>query len=182
MFETLATLVQPWADFYSNSAIAGTGLIAVHMLAMFVGGGMAIGADRTVLRATAVSLDDQRAVATELSTTHTIVISSLMITILTGLLLFATDVPNFSASKVYWTKMGTFAALLLNGVRMRRAESALLKPLSVPSDVGAVAAVAVPPAPASMPLAAWGAVRSSAMISLALWVSLVFLGVLLTNG
>ena len=41
-FETLGRWVQPWADLYSKHANLSTAVLTVHVLSMFVGGGMAI--------------------------------------------------------------------------------------------------------------------------------------------
>ncbi len=53
MFESLAALVQPWAHLYANNTTLSTAVIAVHILGMFIGGGMAIGALFTMVLALA---------------------------------------------------------------------------------------------------------------------------------
>lgn len=174
MFETLATLVQPWADLYGEHALLATGVLTVHMLAMFTGGGMAIAADRAILRAAPGTAEAMRAVVADLATTHSLVIGALALTFLSGFALFASDVPTFSTSKVYWIKMATVALLLVNGLRMRRAEGAVVKSLD-----GAPIHTAEMPVPFS--LAEWRGVRTTAALSLALWLALVVLGVLVTN-
>ncbi len=175
MFETLATLVQPWADFYSDHSAVATAVLSVHILAMFLGGGMAIGADRGIIRAVPGTADAARAVVADLATMHTIVISALVITMLSGAALFLADVPTFSVSVVYWTKMGTVAALLINGLLMRRGEDAVLRPLkNMPLHTAEM--------PTAFPQREWAAVRRSAAISLFLWMTIVLLSVILTNA
>jgi hypothetical protein len=175
VFETLATLVQPWADLYANQPRFATGLIAIHILAMFLGGGMAIAADRAILRSAPGTANAARAVVADLSATHALVVSALIVSSLSGIALFLTDVPTFAASTVYWSKMGTLLLLVLNGIRLRRAEQAVIASLD-----GAPIQTAELPVP--FPVSSWGRVRQSAGLSFALWVSLVLLGVLLTNG
>lgn len=175
MFESLTTLAQPWADLYANQPRLATALLATHVLAMFIGGGMAIAADRAILRAAVGTADAARAIVADLSTTHTLVVTALVLSSLSGLALFLSDVPTFSVSKVYWAKMGTLLLLLLNGLRMRRAERTVIASLD-----GAPIQTAEMPVP--FPASPWGRVRQTASLSFALWVALVLLGVVLTNG
>jgi len=175
IFESLAALVQPWADIFAEHTALATAVIAVHVLGMFVAGGMAIGADRAILRAPTGTAEAMRAVVADLATTHTVVIGALGLTVASGVALFASDVPTFSVSKVYWIKMGCVAALLVNGLRMRRAEHTVLRRLE-----GAPSHTAEMPVPA--PFAEWRGVRSTAMVSFILWLVTVLLGVILTNG
>ncbi len=175
MFESLTTLAQPWADLYANQPRLATAVLAIHVLAMFIGGGMAIAADRAILRAAPGTADAARAIVADLSTTHSLVVMALVTSSLSGLALFLTDVPTFSVSTVYWAKMGTLLLLLLNGLRMRRAERTVIASLD-----GAPIHTAEMPVPS--PVSSWGRVRQTAGLSFALWVALVLLGVVLTNG
>jgi hypothetical protein len=89
--------------------------------------------------------------------------------------LFLADVPTFSVSAAYWIKMFAFVLLLLNGVRMRKAEDSVLSPLKgMPLHTTEM--------PVAFPKSAWSAVRSSAGISLALWVIIVFISVILSKS
>ncbi len=176
MLETLTALVQPWADLYSGSAGLSTAVIATHLLAMFVGGGMAIGADRAILRAPPGSSDAARAVVADLATMHSVVITALILTVVSGLALATADVATFAVSRVYWTKMTLLLVLLANGWRMRRAENAVLRPLvDVPLYTAEISAIAFPEK-------AWRTVRRSAALSLVLWCVIVLLGVVLANA
>lgn len=175
MFESLAALVQPWADLYADSNALSTAVLTVHVLAMFVGGGMAVGADRSILRAAPGSAEAVRAVVADLSNIHAVIIGALSVTIVSGAALFASDVATFSVARVYWTKMGLLALLLVNGLRMRRAERAVLHPLeNIPIHTTEM--------PVVFPKREWNSVRSAAWVSMALWMSIVVLGVVLTNN
>ena len=174
MLETLIALVQPWADLFSNDPALSTAVIAVHVLAMFVAGGMAIGTDRAILRAPIGSSDAARAVVADLSTMHNVVLVALTVTVASGIALFTSDLATYAVSKVYWTKMATVSALLVNGLRMRRAEDAVLRPLAnVPLYTAEISV--------AFPVKAWHAVRRSAAVSLTLWCIIVLLGVVLAN-
>lgn len=175
MFETLATLVQPWADLYAGNSTLSTAVIAVHVLAMFLGGGMAVGADRTILRAAPGTAEAVRAVVADLATMHAVVISALSVTVLSGIALFTSDVATFSVSKVYWTKMGCVGVLLANGLWMRRNERAVLHPLAnMPIHTTEM--------PVVFPKREWNGVRGAAAASVTLWLTIVLLGVIVTNG
>ncbi len=128
--DAITALVQPWASLYSDHQGLATAVIATHVLSMFVGGGMAIAADRSILRFAPGTADAVRAIVADLATTHSVVLFALVLTIASGAVLAATDVPTFSASVVYWTKMTTLVALLLNGLRMRRAERGVMEHLA----------------------------------------------------
>jgi len=175
LIDSVSALVQPWADLYSNNTTLSTGVIAVHILAMFVGGGMAISADRAILRAKPGTADAVRAVVADLSTTHSIVIASLSVTVLTGLALLASDVGNFAVSRVFWLKMGSFAILLTNGLRMQRGEKNVMTGL----DAASIHTIEMQ---VPFPTKAWGGIRTAAGISLVMWLTIVLLGVVLTNG
>ena len=175
MLEKLVALVQPWADLYSNNPVLGTAVLVVHVLAMFIAGGMAIGADRAILRAVPGSGESARAVVADLATTHTVVLGALSVTAVSGVALFTSDLATFAVSKVYWAKMLTVCLLLANGLRLRRSEGAVLRPLAnVPLYTTEM--------PVAFPLKEWRNVRSAAAVSMVLWCLVVVLGVVLMNS
>lgn len=175
MGEALASWLEPWAAFYGDHAALSTAILAGHLLALFVGGGVAVAADRTVLRATPGTAGDHRALADDLHATHALVVALLGLTMATGVLMATADVGTYAASPVYWTKMGGVALLLINGVLLRRAEAAV--------RAGAAPATARADDAEVAPLTgAWSAVRAAARRSVFLWCALVLLGVLLSNA
>ncbi|GAB1340998.1 hypothetical protein [Gemmatimonas sp.] len=172
MLDTLTTMLQPWADLYAASAWLPTAVIAVHVVAMFLGGGIAIGADRRVLQAVPGSSEAFLAVAADLHATHRIVIGALAITVASGAALFASDVGTFWGSWVFWTKMACLLVLVLNGVRMRRTEAELLTNARNTIEM----AIAGPDVTGP-----WQALRGEAWTSLAGWFAVVVLGVVVAN-
>lgn len=172
MVDALASALEPWAALYGDHPLLATAILGAHLLALFIGGGVAIAADRALLRADG---EARGRVLEELEATHPLVIRMLAVAVATGVLMAAADVATFTTSWVYWTKMATFALLLLNGVAMRRAETAAR---------GAMGALGHAPTggAALVDGSGWPALRSAAVRSLGGWGALVLLGVLLTNG
>jgi len=173
MLEALTTLFLPWSEFYADSSWLPTTILAVHMLALFIGGGMAIAADRRILMVVPDAPKALQHAAEELQTTHTIVIGALVLTVLSGVALATSDLGTFAVSAVFWAKMATLVVLLSNGVYMQRQESQVHAAASDPS--------AVPTGAAFLPSLQrpWTALRRSAVISATAWYVMVVLGVVL---
>jgi uncharacterized membrane protein len=156
----LVWLAEPWASYYGDSHLAQTVVTFAHVAALVVGGGIAIASDRTTLR---VASDvDRRRHLLEVGQAHRAVIVSLVVLVISGVLLFATDVDAHWTSPIFWTKMALIIGLLVNGARMRRIERAAV------ADT----------APSS---AHWSAFRGTAIMSLTLWLATTLAGVALIN-
>lgn len=157
---SLVSLFEPWASFYNDSKLAETLVMFAHVGALVVGGGVAIAADRTTLR---VASDvDRRRHVLEVSALHRTVIVCLVVVAVSGLMLLAADLETFWGSWIFWAKMILVALLLVNGARMQRVERA---------------ATAEP----VVTTAHWGALRGTAMMSIALWLVTTLAGVALVN-
>ncbi len=175
LLDRAIAIAQPWADVFADHHVVSTSVIAAHIVSMFVAGGMAIGADRAILRSKPGTADAVRAVVADLSTTHSVVIGGLASTVLTGAALLASDVGTFAVSRVFWIKMSAVVLLLLNGLRMQRAEKRVM---------GSLAGVPIRTTEMQVPFPKkeWGGIRSAAGTSLVMWLVIVVLGVVLTNG
>jgi hypothetical protein len=158
--QSLVALFDPWATFYGDSSLAQTVVTFAHVGGLVVGGGLAIATDRATLRV--MSDVDRRRHLLDLSRLHRTVITSLAIIAISGLMLLTADLETFWASWIFWVKMLLVIALLVNGARMRRVESA------------ASGDAVVSPGH-------WSALRGSAMTSLALWLTITLAGVALIN-
>ncbi len=175
MLETLTTLFQPWSELYADSAWLPTAILAVHVLALFAGGGIAIAADRRVLMATPGTREAYQAAAEDLRTTHAIVIGAIVIMVGSGLAMATSDIGTFVVSKVFWTKMATFALLIANGVFMRRTEARVL---TAAADAGVAIDQTTQWPSAHLP---WAVLKRSAAVSVTAWFAVVLLGVVLSN-
>ena len=161
--EILVRLAKPWADVYSDSKSLETIVTFVHVGALVAGGGVAIATDRSTLRALRADAPARGYHLEELSVVHRWVITGLLLATLSGLLLFAADVKTFWGSWIFWVKMALIVALLLNGLVMTRAETALRDTASPDDD------------------ARWSRLRTTALTSLGLWLIITLAGVALVN-
>lgn len=162
----LAQLAEPWKDRYADSTTLATGVLFVHLGAMLVAGGLAIAADRGTLRAArAPRPGARRRQLAEIAGAHRPVTVALALVMLSGALLFLSDVETYATSIAFWTKMTLVALLLGNGLVMMRTERAL-------RDDAAAAERAA---------GRWRLLRGSAIASAALWVATVLAGTVLGN-
>ena len=165
----LIDFTQPFAAVYADSKVLSVGTTLMHIGGLLAGGGLAIATDRAVLRVSPLDGLMQRNVLEDLASTHKLVIGAIAVIVVSGLMFLAADAKTFLVSPLYWIKMSAVALLLLNGLRLWRAESRLQKSFSL-------LAAAEP-----MPTSAWRALRGGAVTSLVLWFSVMTLGVVLAG-
>jgi hypothetical protein len=134
----------------------------LHVGGLLLAGGLAIAADRSTLRALRIAAHERPHYLRELDAVHRWVITGLVVVVLSGLALLASDIENFFGSGIFWVKMVLVVALLVNGLTMTRAETALKR------DAGENAP-------------AWRALHRVAVTSLGLWFMIAALGVALVN-
>lgn len=156
----LAGLVHRWAKFYDDRTSVSTAVTFLHLAGVLVAGGFAVVTDRAALRLAPASpaTPQQRRHLEELATVHVWVIGGLLLTLVTGILMFFSDLGTYLHSAVFWTKMGLIAVLLGNGWIRLRAERALL---------GGIAA--------------WRRFRQTSVASLILWFLILLTGTMLTT-
>lgn len=163
LLETLVTLFEPWSTIYSESTALSVGLKYAHLGAMMVGGGLAIAADRTVIRAAVPVTPEHRvALADQVGSVHRPVVIALMISAVSGALLLSADLEALAANKVLWVKFGLLLLLAGNGALMLRDERALRRV----SGSGRH----------------FLALRARAFTSVALWLAITLAGVGLMQG
>ncbi|MCC6930251.1 MAG: hypothetical protein IT359_14795 [Gemmatimonadaceae bacterium] len=178
LLQAAVQLAAPWKDAYDNSTLLATSVIALHLTALLVGGGLAIAADRATLRvpgaavggdagaAAAVAAGERQRQLSELGAVHRPVLAALVILFVSGVALTLADLETYIASSVYWLKFALIVLLLANGVVMTRTERAL----------GSSAQLAAPVAQSL-----WRRMRWSAWASIALWIATLVLGTALVN-
>lgn len=159
----LIHLFEPWAHIYSDSKVIPTLVTFGHIAALVFAGGYAITLDRATLRAVRGEADVRTRHLDELSLSHRIVLTGLVISFVTGAMLFTADIETFWKSWIWWTKAGLIVLLLANGYGITRAE----KMVRAGSDGG---------------VAGWAALQRTAWASLVFWFSIAFAGVALVNA
>ena len=158
--ETIAQVAEPWARAYGDSTLLMTGVTFTHVAGFLVAGGLALSADRAVLRnrglVAAPAFDPET-----IESLHAPILLGLGVTLLSGVLLFLSDVETYATSPVFWSKMGFLALLMGNGAALRRTA----RRVSTSAEPGRV----------------WVALRRSAWASSILWLVAVLTGVMLVN-
>lgn len=160
--EGLVRLVEPWADFYGNSSVTSTVVVFGHIAALLFAGGLAVTLDRATFRAWRGDAESRDRQLTALRSAHRTVLTGLVVSAVTGVLMFAADVETYFVSPIFWTKLTLVALLLANGYWMSRIES------RIGSAMGDTDG--------------WSALRRCAMVSVALWFATTFVGVALVNA
>lgn len=162
LVQQLAAAMAPWADFYNASSVAQTAVTFGHFGGMMTAGGFSLAADRATLRAARAPVTERPRHLRELAGVHPIVLGALLVTSLSGLLMFAADLESLIVSPAFWAKMGLVALLLLNGRTLLRAGRALER--GDPADIQG-----------------WRTLRTAAVASLVLWFAVVLAGSILPN-
>src|SRR5207247_8555609 len=121
---TMSNLLASWGSLYANHAALRTIIAFLHVGPLVAGGGSAIAADRSLLMAVRHDAESRRALLHTLRSVHRVVIASLVVLVVSGLLMFATDVDTFLYSRVFWIKMALVFLLLANGGLIQRPQRA----------------------------------------------------------
>jgi len=152
-----------WEHLYSNSKGVEIFVTFLHVGGLLLAGGLALATDRATLRAIRHAVHDRVQHLDALSSVHQTVLAGLVITFVSGVLLFLSDVKTFWGSWVFWVKMALIVALLVNGWVMTRAEKSLRT-----TDM-------------SEENRAWTHLHNTAAVSLVLWYAITLAGVALLN-
>ncbi len=160
--DALVHALKPWSDFYSHSKMAATVVTFCHVAGLLLAGGLAIAADRGSLRALRLAAGERSHYMRELGSVHRWVLTGLTVVVLSGIALLTADIETFFGSWIFWTKMALVALLLLNGLRMTRAEDAIRRDASAESPH-------------------WQSLHRAAVTSLGLWFVIAAFGVALAN-
>lgn len=155
----LMRAVTDWASLYANHANLRTAVGFMHVGGLLGGGGAAIAADRATLVAGRLGPDERRLHLGSLRSTHRIVLFGLTLVIISGVLLFASDLDTFLHARLFWLKMSLVALLVVNGGVLLEAERRALLGLD----------------------RAWTALRATAILSLVLWFLTTLAGAALPN-
>lgn len=154
----VASAVDSWAGFYDAHRMASVTVRYFHLAGLVVGAGTALAADRRILAAAGSPPAEREATVAAVRTSHRVVVPALALVVATGGLMAASDLATFLGSRLFWSKMGLVAVLLLNGAGLLLAERAA----------------------SSGRRAGWSALVTTSAASLVLWLAILFLGVWLT--
>ncbi len=148
-----------WSALYADHAAVRTTIAFLHIGGLLFAGGLAIAADLATLRAGDPGQPTRAMQLRLLQQTHALVLTGLSAVTMSGLLLFAADVDTFLVSRLFWTKAGLVALLLINGALMQRRERQAAR--------GEVSA--------------WRQLRHAAVTSVLLWFLITLAGAALPN-
>jgi hypothetical protein len=166
LIPTLVHAFAPWQSLYSDSKTVAAAVNAVHLTGLLFGGGLAVAADRTTLRALKGRPSDRTRALVELGAVHRPVVMALGVLFVSGFALAAADVETFSKSPIFLFKLGIVGLLLVNGAVLALTERALRRsPADQPRDPRL-----------------WRRLRISTYLSVALWTSTVLIGTVLVNA
>jgi uncharacterized membrane protein len=156
----LATLVARWARLYADHKAVSSSVTYVHLAGILLGGGLAVSADRTVLRWSPQAGPDRSRELEALGTVHRWVLAGLGLTFVSGIGMLFADLDTYVSSAMFWTKMGLVALLVGNGYLKLRAEASLVAGGS----------------------ATLGRLRGTAVASLVLWFATLLAGTVLAGA
>ena len=162
----LVHLFAPWQAIYSKSKVVSTCVTGAHLTALLFGGGLAIAADRSTIRAYRSGADDRRRQLAELHQVHRPVLMAIAGLFLSGILLATADLETFLGSPVFWIKLSFVTLLLANGAVLASTEGALRKREGSPAVTSSL----------------WWRLQLTSRLSVALWVSTLIAGVVLVNA
>jgi len=139
-----------------------TAVLALHVVALVVGGGFALARDRVTL---AARHRPEGGRLSELGATHRTVGTALAISVATGATLFFFQAERYLLSGIFWVKMALVVALAGNALVMQVAERNV-------REAGATTASPQSTAHAS----AWRQVVATAQVSSVLWILVAIAG------
>ncbi|MEO8880405.1 MAG: hypothetical protein ABI446_08395 [Gemmatimonadaceae bacterium] len=167
LLKELEHLTAPWQSAFSNSKVISTSITGAHIFALFIGGGFAIAADRSTLRALRSDPTERTRQLRELAAVHRPVLIAIAVLFSSGVLLALSDVKTFATAPTFWIKMALVLLLVVNGGLLTKTEQALQR-------VDTLADVA--------PHALWQRMRVVSWASLFLWSATLIAGVVLQNA
>jgi hypothetical protein len=152
-------LLNSWVALFANHPLLRTAVDFVHIGGLVAAAGCALTADLATISVARRPYDSRKAQLDVLKRTHPIVVTGLAALVVSGLLLFAADVPTFLHSVVYWVKMGLVALLVGNGAMMAAAERRAARGIE----------------------GSWNHLHALAVVSLLLWTLTTLAGAALPN-
>ena len=123
---SLSEVFATWQQIFSDNKAVATAVIATHVLALLFGGGLAVSADRGVLKRSNADAESRFRFLSDVRTMHTTVIAAIVVLFITGLALAAADVETYLLSPIFWIKMVVFVGLVANGAIVKSNAAAIV--------------------------------------------------------
>jgi hypothetical protein len=119
---TLAWWTEPWRKAFSSSAVISTGVLYAHVASLVCAGGFSLSADRaSLLSGTRGDAEGEQELRARLANRR-LLKRALAVVVLSGLLLFLSDVEAFAGLWTFWFKMGLVVLLITNSLLAQRCE------------------------------------------------------------
>ncbi|HEY4304904.1 MAG TPA: hypothetical protein VGM82_10580 [Gemmatimonadaceae bacterium] len=166
--EQISSWCAPWNDLFSHSKLISGGVLGIHIMALVIGGGLAIAADRMTLRVAAGNASARRGQLREVRDVHGVVLIGIVLLLVSGVLLALADVETFLPSPIFWIKLSLVALLVVNGALLTRAE----RKLAARDDVALL----------NISEDAWARIRLFSICSVCLWIATAVVGIVLSNA
>jgi uncharacterized membrane protein len=163
---TLAHTLEPWKSLFSDSKAVASVVTGVHLLGLLFGGGLAVAADRSTLRALKRAPADRAAALAELHAVHRPVLIALVLLFASGVAFATADIETFVSSPYFYLKLALVTLLLANGAVLERTERALRR---AGATTGAETRL-------------WRRLGTTSRLSLFLWTCTVVAGTVLANA
>ncbi|MEO8622114.1 MAG: hypothetical protein ABI625_13675, partial [bacterium] len=106
---TIAKLADPWAKLYSHSKAVSAGVTFLHLAPLVFAAGAAFTADRETLRAAKLGAAERVKQLQTIAAAHRIVLAGLALSLVSGVLMFLSDVETFWSSVYFYIKLGLVA-------------------------------------------------------------------------
>ena len=157
--EQIAAWCAPWNELFGHSKLIAGSVIGVHIMALVLGGGLAIAADRMTLRVRSGDTAQRMTQLREVRDVHALVLVGVVLLFVSGVLLAASDVETFLPSPIFWLKLVLSVSLVVNGALLTRTERTADADESV-----------------------WSRVRFLSISSVFLWTATAVVGIVLSNA
>ena len=167
----LVDAVEPWQSFYAGHVVVSTAVLFVHLAALVASAGLAVAADRAVMRSAKCDDDERARRLSDLQLTHRPVAIALVVSLLSGLMLLLADLEAFLRMPAFWIKMALLLLLALNALLMMQRENQL-HGLTESTTISS----------ATRSNSTWRKLRTHAYASLFLWFAIVLAGTAMTSS
>ena len=158
---------EPWNHLFGHSKLISGGVLGVHIMALFLGGGLAVAADRMTLRLSPSRAAERGRQLREVKAVHPFVLLATVLLFVSGVLLATADVETFLPSPIFWIKLVLVALLVVNGALLTQTERRLTAHTDDTSAIGD---------------REWARVRLFSIFSVCLWTATAVVGIVLSNA